>query len=402
MIFLLGVLTAGLLALLFLTAFWRRAMRLSARRLELQMPLSMNEIVAERDQLRAEFAAERRKLEQKSEKLAFELAQERAALGKQSTRGLELEAKLGEVAADGRAAHALAERYERLLNESEGERVAGEKALYDVEGMLGRRTQELAQLKEEHAALTVLSDERRVAIAGLETRVSGLEMDLSGARQEVERLGKTLDEKTSLAQFLERERDQFHSDAVAARRRRDALQERVNGQQTRIEKLEEDLRGLRRDHAKLQGDLEHRQRDLQEAEAQLERLRIELREKENADGQRHAALAGEIEAQVSAQAALRGALEAARRDNQSLRAEVTRLRNTASDRAVARDNGNGTSQARPDKAQLELRQAIVELGSDLIRLTDELERGEAITGRDLAAKVDALCERVRIGESISG
>jgi len=45
----------------------RRAARLAARRLEMQLPLSMEEIVAERDQLRAEFAVERRRIEQKLE-----------------------------------------------------------------------------------------------------------------------------------------------------------------------------------------------------------------------------------------------------------------------------------------------------------------------------------------------
>ena len=54
MVFALGFLLCGLLTLLFLPAFWRRAVRLSVRRVEMQMPLSMSEIVAERDQLRAE------------------------------------------------------------------------------------------------------------------------------------------------------------------------------------------------------------------------------------------------------------------------------------------------------------------------------------------------------------
>src|SRR5947199_9132087 len=67
MIFALGFFVAGLLALLFLPAVQRRAARLAARRLEMQLPLSMEEIVAERDQLRAEFAVERRRIEQKLE-----------------------------------------------------------------------------------------------------------------------------------------------------------------------------------------------------------------------------------------------------------------------------------------------------------------------------------------------
>ena len=64
MVFAAGFLLAGLLALLFLPALWRRALRLSRRRLEMQMPLSMDEIVAERDQLRAQFASDRRRIEQ--------------------------------------------------------------------------------------------------------------------------------------------------------------------------------------------------------------------------------------------------------------------------------------------------------------------------------------------------
>ena len=56
MIFALGFLVAALFGLLFLPAVQRRAARLAGRRLEMLLPLSMEEIVAERDQLRAEFA----------------------------------------------------------------------------------------------------------------------------------------------------------------------------------------------------------------------------------------------------------------------------------------------------------------------------------------------------------
>ena len=56
MYFGLGALLTGIVALLFLPLFWRRAVRLSTRSLEMRLPLSMTEIVAERDQLRAEFA----------------------------------------------------------------------------------------------------------------------------------------------------------------------------------------------------------------------------------------------------------------------------------------------------------------------------------------------------------
>ena len=53
-----------------------RALRLSRRRLEMQMPLSMDEIVAERDQLRAEFAVDRRRIEQAAEALQLARAKD--------------------------------------------------------------------------------------------------------------------------------------------------------------------------------------------------------------------------------------------------------------------------------------------------------------------------------------
>ena len=85
MIFMLGALSAGLLALLMLPAFWRRALRLTRRRLEMLMPLSMDEVVAERDLLRAEFAADKRRLEQRMEAQAETQAQELAELGRRAT-----------------------------------------------------------------------------------------------------------------------------------------------------------------------------------------------------------------------------------------------------------------------------------------------------------------------------
>src|SRR5947209_16162326 len=84
MIFALGFFVAGLLALLFLPAVQRRAARLAARRLEMQLPLSMEEIVAERDQLRAEFAVERRRIEQKLEAADEAAAAHMGEIGRQT------------------------------------------------------------------------------------------------------------------------------------------------------------------------------------------------------------------------------------------------------------------------------------------------------------------------------
>src|SRR5215467_12492537 len=69
----LGFLLASLLALLFAPAFWRRAVRLTKRRIETTMPMSAADIQADKDQLRAEFAIELRRVE-----VALDKAKEKA------------------------------------------------------------------------------------------------------------------------------------------------------------------------------------------------------------------------------------------------------------------------------------------------------------------------------------
>src|SRR3990172_13385194 len=70
----LGFLLASLLALMVAPAFWRRAVRLTKRRVETTMPMSASDIQADKDQLRAEFAIELRRVE-----VALEKAKDKAA-----------------------------------------------------------------------------------------------------------------------------------------------------------------------------------------------------------------------------------------------------------------------------------------------------------------------------------
>ncbi len=67
MSFALGFLVASLAALLMMPVLNRRAARLARRRIDGLFPVSMQEIAAERDALRAEFAVSERRLERKAE-----------------------------------------------------------------------------------------------------------------------------------------------------------------------------------------------------------------------------------------------------------------------------------------------------------------------------------------------
>lgn len=79
--FTLGLLAAAFLWLLLLPAFWRRATRLTRRALEQSLPLTPNEITAERDRLRARFAVEAALSARREEKARADLVMARAETG---------------------------------------------------------------------------------------------------------------------------------------------------------------------------------------------------------------------------------------------------------------------------------------------------------------------------------
>ena len=76
MYFALGLLVAGLLALIVMPAVWQRAVRLTKRRIEAATPITMAEFRADKDQLRAEFALSTRRLEMNVETLRKRLAEQ--------------------------------------------------------------------------------------------------------------------------------------------------------------------------------------------------------------------------------------------------------------------------------------------------------------------------------------
>ena len=84
MYFGIGFLVATLLGLLFIPLVHNRAVRLTMKRLEASTPLSITEIRADKDQLRAEFAVSTRRLEMRIEKLKAQTTTQLAELGKKT------------------------------------------------------------------------------------------------------------------------------------------------------------------------------------------------------------------------------------------------------------------------------------------------------------------------------
>jgi len=183
MFFLAGLLVSGLVGLLILPAFARRSSRLSAARAQMSAPLSMKEVVAERDLLRAEHAVEQFRLERRIATMQDAIASHRTDLGRQAADLVALESRMVKSSAENTDLRAELAAKARDLLGFEGEIGASRIALNDFSTQLERALAEISSLKDKRVGLETLADGQRTVIAGLETRADGLEIKLSDAAQ---------------------------------------------------------------------------------------------------------------------------------------------------------------------------------------------------------------------------
>ena len=229
MVFALGFLTAGLLALACLPAVWRRALRLTSRRLRQLVPLSMDEIVAERDQLRAGFAVGQRQLEQKLEQVEAARSAAMLDVGRRDARLAVIE---DEIARERARIEGLTRDLDATTRELFGLRAetgAAAIALYDSEGLAEQRRWELLEAEEKARALQNTIDEGRAAIAAFETRILGLETRVTDLNQDLAKARVELGRTAEAAARTAEERDAARHAAESIAGKRDALQLQVDG-----------------------------------------------------------------------------------------------------------------------------------------------------------------------------
>lgn len=284
MYFALGFLVAGLLTLLFLPAFWRRAMRLSMRRLQMLAPMSMEEVIAERDLLRAEFAIRERRMEQEMEALKASKAFDLAAIGRHAARIAQAEAELKKAEADNRdmalalseAQKVLAERTDLLRSTELALIEMTERADRDVERLrlLESDKEELGREKEAQYSRVVAHEAK---IGALHEQTARLQRELEELKQEHERvaaeaarvpgLAKHLAHKTEEleaaqreSQLVAKERDETRAELAAEQERRrnevDSLENALRQTRGEARSAADKLETARADNAMLHGAVE--------------------------------------------------------------------------------------------------------------------------------------------------
>ena len=149
MYFGIGFLVSALLGLLFIPAVHNRAVRLTMKRLEASTPMSITEIRADKDQLRAEFAMSTRRLEMRNEKLKAQTTTQLVELGKKTDAVNQLRKELAENKVTNVALEARDRTLRDQLRASEKENQIKSRALSEAERQLADKEAELMKLLSE-------------------------------------------------------------------------------------------------------------------------------------------------------------------------------------------------------------------------------------------------------------
>jgi chromosome segregation ATPase len=206
-----GFLVAGLLVIGVIPLVHARAVRLTQRRLEALTPLSMAEIQADKDQLRAEFAMSTRRLEMSVEQMKAKTSSQLAEIGKKSEAIGRLKFELSEKTAALFAAEAKEKQLTDELALYRTDTEIKSTALEDAEHALAATQAELAQTTANLNQASVTADSQRVELVMLRAQAEALKGQIESYEKETKELHGRLSRQTaeiaSLSQQLSEERN---------------------------------------------------------------------------------------------------------------------------------------------------------------------------------------------------
>ncbi len=169
-----GFLISMLCGLMIVPLVHNRAVRLTTRRMEAATPLSMAEIQADKDQLRAEFAMSARRLEMSVDQLKSKTTSQLAELGKKTDAINRMKIELGEKNAAIFAMEAREKAMKEQLRATEEEFGAKTELLRTAEQALTDKQGELGRINAELSDRSMTADSRQVELVAVRTQVEEL------------------------------------------------------------------------------------------------------------------------------------------------------------------------------------------------------------------------------------
>jgi chromosome segregation ATPase len=275
-----GFLISMLFGLMIVPLVHNRAVRLTTRRLEAATPLSMAEIQADKDQLRAEFAMSARRLEMNVEQLKNKTTSQLAELGKKSDAINRMKVELGEKNATIFALEAREKAMKEQLRATEEEFAAKTGMLRSAEQALTDKQSELAKINHQLSDRSIIADTRQVELVAVRTQIDELKGRVGVAEKEFSATQARLAQERAEAENATRE-------LAEARSRVENLSQRVTDldRQLIIQIKEAEMLGNRVNdlearlamQGKLLAEREYENDQLKQANATAERIMIDLR-----------------------------------------------------------------------------------------------------------------------------
>ncbi len=368
MYFGIGFLAAALLALTIFPLVHSRAVRLTVRRMEAATPLTIAEIRADKDQLRAEFAMSTRRLEMSVEQMKARATSQLAELGKKTDAINQLKKELGEKTTAYLALESRDKALAEQLSATEQEFQLKTNALREAERVLSDKEAELAKLVGELGDQSIAADGQRIELAALRTQVEAMKVGVTG----YERTVKEAEER------LNCQRSDAASDLTDARGKLDLLNARKSDleQQLVAQTAEAEQFNLR--VQELEARLGEQSRLMAQRDDEIERLRQEAESARKAHGDMRDELANSstrsVERHKSEIARLEGELTAAHELRAKLESEIADLK---------REAESSWASERVEDALL--RERINDVAAEVARLTAALEGPDSPIDAMLAA-----------------
>ena len=368
MYFGIGFLVAALFALMFFPLVHNRAVRLTMRRLEAATPLTIAEIRADKDQLRAEFAMSTRRLEMSVEQMKARASSQLAELGKKTDAINQLKKELGEKTAAYFALEARDKALADQLRASEQEFELKTGALRAAERALSDKEAELSKLTAELGDHSIASDSQRVELAAVRTQVEAMKVSVGN----YERSMKETEER------LTRERSEAAANISDARGKLDALNARKADLEQQLVAQTAEAEQFNQRVQELEARLGEQGRLMAQRDDEIERLRREAEAAHKAHGDLRDEMSSSSTRSVERQKAeivrLEGELAAAHEVRGKLETEIADLKREAESTWASERVENAL-----------LRERINDVAAEVARLTAALEGPDSPIDALLAA-----------------
>lgn len=362
MYFGIGFLVATLIGVLLIPLVHSRAVRLTMRRLEAATPLSMAEIQADKDQLRAEFAMSTRRLEISVEQMKAKTTSQLAELGKKTDAINRLKVELGEKTATIFSLEAREKAFKDQLRATEEEYAIKTSTLREAERALKDKEADLDRLSYEASERSMTTDSQRVEIVSLRTQIDALKSRIGDFERDI----------NNTEDRLERERDQSTNasrELTEARDKVENLSHRVGelGQQLLVQTA--DAAALGRKAEELERRIGEQGRLLSERELEIERLRADMDSARKVEGDLRAEIASSGRNHSDSTTSLKAEKQLLEKELAQAQEERSKLQ--AEIATIKRDTESTWAAERVENALL--RERINDVAAEVARLTVVLE-----------------------------